>query len=267
MKFKAKFSWLWNYFENLFFKNHSCLVCRREIPDGTSFSLCKNCFDELEILNGNICEICGNKVLDENKICDRCKEFKFNFDKSRSFAVYEENASKIVKRFKYSGKKYYAKHIAELMIMRSECFEDVDFIAFVPIGGKRRKERGFNQAEELAREIGKLLNIEVVDALEKIGSERHQAGLSQKERQENLSGTFKLKDGFAENLKGKNILLIDDVFTTGATLSECSKVLKSDKKNKPNKICCYTFAKTRLNSTNNGQIQQNNHEEIKTKSN
>lgn len=267
MKFKAKFSRLWNCFENLFFKNHSCLVCRREIPDGTSFSLCKNCFSELEFLDGNVCEVCGDKILDENKICDVCKDSRFSFDKSRSFAFYEEKAATLVKRFKYSGKKYYAKHLAELMTRNSDCFEDVDFITFVPIGSKRRKERGFNQAEELAVEIGKILNIKVLDALEKIGSERHQAGLSQKERQENLSGTFKLKDELEESLKDKKILLIDDVFTTGATLSECSKVLKSDKKNKPKQICCYTFAKTRLNSTNNGQIQQNNHEEIKTKSN
>ena len=150
------------------------------------------------------------------------------------------------------------------MVTRKDCFENIDYITFVPIGSKRRKERGFNQAEELAFEIGKLTNIPVVDALDKIGNERHQAGLSQKERQENLSGSFKLRE-LANTIKGKYILLIDDVFTTGATLSECAKVLKSDKKNKPNKVFCYTFAKTRLNSTNNGQFQQNNIQENETK--
>ena len=264
MNFKERLAKIFNRFENLFFKNHSCLSCRNEIPDGTNFSLCKNCFDSFELLNELICETCGDKILEDNKICDRCKNSKFHFDKSRSFVVYEDVSSMLVKRFKYSGKKYYAKYLAELMVTRKECFDKIDFITFVPIGEKRRKERGFNQAEELAVEIGKLTNIPVIDVLEKLGSERHQAGLSQKERQENLSGTFKLKENI-NSFKNKNVLLVDDVFTTGATLSECSKVLKSDKKNKPNKVFCYTFAKTKLNSTNNGHFQQNNIEENETK--
>lgn len=265
MSFKTKMCKLWNYFEDLFFKNHGCLSCRKEIPDGTKYGLCSKCYHDMELLAGNVCEICGDAVLENNNFCDRCKMSKFEFDKSRSFAVYEDVASRIVKRFKYSGKKYYSRYLAELMLLNKECFENIDIITFVPIGNKRRKERGFNQAEELAKEISKLTNIEVVDLLDKTGSEKHQAGLTQKERQENLSGTFKLKDNVSLQIKNKSILLVDDVFTTGATLSECSKVLKSDKKHKPNKIYCYTFAKTRLNSTNNGQIQQNNHVESKTK--
>ena len=252
MSFKMRLSKIWSSFEDLFFKNHSCLACRREIVDGTKFSLCKNCFDKIEILSGNLCKVCGDCVLDDNLICDRCKVCDYSFDGSKSFAVYEEVAANLVKRFKYSGKKYYAKHLAELMVLNKSYFENIDVITFVPIGEKRRKERGFNQAEELAIEIGRLINVTVVGVLEKIGTERHQAGLSQKDRQKNLSGTFKLNDETKDVLKGKNVLLIDDVFTTGATLSECARVLKSERKTKPARICCYTFAKTRLNSTNNG---------------
>ena len=265
MNLKTRMSRLWNYFEDLFFKNHACLACRKEISDDTQFCLCEKCFGALEVFKGTICEKCGDVVLADNNFCDRCKTTKFEFDKNRSFAVYEDVAAKMVKRFKYSGKKYYAKYLAELMFANREYFEDVDIITFVPIGKRRRAERGFNQAEELAKELGLLTNIEVIDTLNKLGNEKHQAGLSQKERQENLSGSFKLKDEALTSIRNKNILLIDDVFTTGATLSECARVLKSDKKNKPSKIYCYTFAKTRLNSTNNGQIQQNNHVEIKTR--
>lgn len=256
MSFKTRFAKIWNSLEDLFLKNHSCLACRREIVDGTKFSLCKNCFEEIEILSGSLCKVCGDSVLEENIICDRCKLVEYSFDESKSFAIYEDIAAKLVKRFKYSGKKYYAKHLAELMTLNKNYFEKIDFITFVPIGEKRRNERGFNQAEELAKEIGKLTNIPVVSTLEKVGTERHQAGLSQKDRQKNLSGTFEICKTNSEGINGKTILLIDDVFTTGATLSECSKVLKSNKRNKPSKICCYTFAKTRLNSTNNGQFQQ-----------
>lgn len=265
MNFKSRLMKIWNDFENLFFKNHACLACRREIPDGTEFSLCRECFDSIEKFGENICNICGDKILKGNLVCDRCKNMKFSFDESRSFSVYEDVASKLVKRFKYSKKKYYAKYLAKLMALNKSYFDDIDFITFVPIGVKRLKERGFNQAEEIAVELGRLTQIPVVCTLEKIGNEKHQAGLSQKERQENLSGTFKLVDGADKIVKDKKVLLVDDVFTTGATLSECSKILKSDKRNKPDEICCYTFAKTRLDSTNNGQFQQNNSVEIKTK--
>ena len=178
MSLKTKINKLWNYFEDLFFKNHACLSCRREIPDGTQFCLCNRCYNELETLKGNLCETCGDVILENNKICDRCKDSSFSFDKSRSFVIYEGVAAKLVKRFKYSGKKYYSKFLAELMATNREYFENVDIITFVPIGKKRKGERGFNQAEELAIEVGKLTNIQVVDALDKIGNEKHQAGLS-----------------------------------------------------------------------------------------
>ena len=126
MNFKSRLVKLWNGFEDLFFKNHACLLCRREIPDGTNFSLCKNCLESIEQLKGNICETCGDKILEDNKICDRCKSSKFSFDKSRSFSIYEDVSAKLVKRFKYSGKKYYAEHLAELMITRNECFENMN---------------------------------------------------------------------------------------------------------------------------------------------
>lgn len=250
--------------ENLFFTNHACLSCRREIPDGTSFSLCKDCLENLEKIEGNVCKICGEKILEGNNYCDICKNMKFEFDQSRSYAIYSDVASNIVKRLKYGSKKYYADHIAEMMHENLDYFRGVDCLTFVPIGNKRRKERGFNQAEEIARSLSKLTNIPVVDILEKTGSERHQAGLTQKERRANLAGTLVLKD-VTNNIKGKVIMIIDDVFTTGSTLSECAKVIKKNRSNKPSKIWCYTFAKTAYYSTNNGQNQQNNikTEEIK----
>ena len=258
MSFKSKIIKLWTRLENLIFVNHGCLACRREIADGSEFSLCENCMKNLDEISGNICSICGEKVLQDNKLCDNCKTLKYNFDQSRSFAYYSDIESKITKRFKYSSKKYYAEYIARLMAKNEEYFEGVEYLTFVPIGVKRRSERGFNQAEEIALCLGKIFNIPVVDIFKKIGSERHQAGLSQKERQDNLSGTIVLRDGLELEVKGKVIMIIDDVFTTGSTLSECAKVIKAGKANKPKKILCYTFAKTIFYSTNNSEKQQNN---------
>ena len=252
MNFKQMIKKCFCGLEDLFLSNHACICCRREIPDGTEFSLCKNCYDTLDRINGNVCKFCGEKLDGIVVVCDRCKTAKYNFEKNTSFAYYDEIAGKIVKRFKYSSKKYYAAHIARLMIENKEVFEGVDYITFVPIGNKRKRERGFNQAEEIAKEISKLVGIETVELLEKVGSEKHQAGLSQKERMENLSGTIVLKEGKEEFLKGKKILVIDDVFTTGSTLSECAKVLLSKRSAKPKAVLTYTFAKTKLFSSKNG---------------
>lgn len=258
MSIKEKLVKVLNKFENLIFSNHACLSCRREIEDGTEYSLCKNCNKNMERINGTLCKICGEKILERNSFCDRCKQINYDFDYSNSFAVYDEITSRIVKRYKYNGKKYYAEFIAELMLENDNLFDYIDLITFVPISENRKKERGFNQAEEVAKILGKELNIEVVDTLDKIGTGKHQAGLSQKDRRKNLAGTFALKDGVKNLIKDKSIMIIDDVFTTGSTLSECAKTLRSSRTNKPEKVCCYTFAKTRLDFTNNGQIQQNN---------
>ena len=71
MNLKSRLVKLFRGVEDLIFKNHSCLACRREIPDGTEFSLCKDCFKKLDQITGNLCEICGDKILEENKICDK----------------------------------------------------------------------------------------------------------------------------------------------------------------------------------------------------
>lgn len=258
MSIKEKFWKLWNNLENLIFKNHACLSCRREIKDGTKYSLCESCNNNIERIAGTLCKTCGDKVIADNDYCDRCKKEKYDFDYNNSFSVYDNVASKIVKRFKYNGKKYYAEYISELMLENRNYFNNIDLITFVPISDKRKKERGFNQAEEIAGLLGEKLGIDVVATLDKVGNGRHQAGLSQKERRQNLAGTFVLKDEVKKLLKDKNVMIVDDVFTTGSTLSECARAIRSSRTCKPSRVCCYTFAKTRLDFTNNGQNQQNN---------
>ena len=250
MKFLQFLKTFVNKLEDSVLTNHGCLACRREILDGTKFSMCRNCLENIERITGNLCEKCGDIVNNENKFCDRCKNTGFSFSSSRSFAYYTDSSAEIIKRFKYSGKKYYGKYIAEFMFKNKKYFEGVDYLTFVPIGKKRKRERGFNQAEEMANELSKLSGIPVLKTLQKVGSEKHQAGLSQKQRQENLSGSFKLNDDIVDKIKGKVLMIVDDVFTTGATLSECAKVLS--KNSKPKKIVCYTFAKTKFDSIKNG---------------
>lgn len=189
---------------------------------------------------------CGDIVPNENvKVCDHCKEKEYVFDNNFSCFYYSDVSATIIKNFKYNSKKYYAKYIAELMLDSGYNFSNFDIITFVPMSNKRKKERGFNQSEELAKEISKMVKIKVVPLLVKVKEGEHQAKLNQSSRMKNLIDSFSVHPEFAKEVKGKRILVIDDVFTTGTTLNECAKVLN---KCKPEQVKTFTFAKTKFNS-------------------
>lgn len=244
MKLKERFVNFMKSFENMLFSNHSCISCGREIVDGTKFQMCNECKDKVERIDGNLCAKCGDKLHFGMMMCEHCKDFDYSFNENRSFAYYENSIANIVKGFKFGHKKYYSKFIAEMMFEFKTYFDDVDVITFVPISKERKRERGFNQAETIADELGKLLGKEVVDLLVKHSNGKHQAELSRQERMQNLVGSFGVKEGMKEKIKGKVVLVVDDVFTTGATLNECSKTIK---KLKPKCVKTVTFAKTKFN--------------------
>lgn len=223
--------------------NHKCLCCNKERPDGSPFDLCKNCCDKFVAITGDVCDKCGEMVISGNKICDRCKRTEYYFDKNISFAVYNEVSAKIVKKLKYNGVRFLAREISKMLTQKISEDDEFDFVTFVPLSKNRFAERGFNQAELIAKYFAKINNFKIYDVLNKCENEIHQAGLSAKERMKNISGTFSVKDSAKEIVKGKSVLIVDDVFTTGATLSECAKTLK---KAGAIKIFTITFAKTEL---------------------
>jgi len=114
------------------------------------------------------------------------------------------------------------------------------FLAAVPLAQKRLRERGFNQAQALAEELAKIWQIPMAtQCLEKTRETRRQAELSQSERRNNLRGAFVCPD--AASIKNKNVVLVDDVVTTGATMEECAKVLRRAGAAKVTGVC---FART-----------------------
>ena len=234
-------------FEDTISKEHSCICCSKEILDGSFYQICQKCLNNIDIIGSRVCAKCGERLFDDILLCDICKDVDYNFNSSRSVCYYNEESSNIVKALKYGGRKYYAKHIAKMMTEDKTIFEQVDIITFVPMLNKKQKVRGYNQAEEIAREISKIVDLPVIDCLEKISENKNQAKLNKEERLKNLSGIICLCENVKDDLKGKYVLIIDDVFTTGATLSECAKILKASK---PKQINALTFAKTKLNSIN-----------------
>ncbi len=211
-----------NLITRLFFNDRwTCNACGKEIFEGY---FCKDCQAKIVEIKENKCNHCGRLTLSNVEFCDSCIEKNLSFDIARSVFLYKEPISYLVQNFKYNNLKYLGDYFAEKMVevYKAENLT-CDFITFIPMSEKRLKKREYNQAEILAKKIGKLLNLEVKDIISKVKETENQANLSFKERTKNLEGSFKVKKKDVQNLK---ILLIDDVLTTGSTVETISKELK-----------------------------------------
>jgi len=246
MQKKNWFLKIFEIFESGFMKNHSCICCYKEILDETKFMLCDKCAKDIEILTGDLCTKCGDRLKDNGACINNCSKFNYTFSSNKSLFYYTNSAARIIKNLKYGKKKYLANYVADIIVDSGEIFENVDYIAYVPASKSRIKERGFNQSEVVAKIIGEKLNIKVLDLIVKTKDTIHQAGGTQKERMKNLENSFAINENISENIRGKTLLIFDDVFTTGSTLNECAKIVK---KLKPKEIRTLTFAKTKFNLT------------------
>ena len=132
----------------------------------------------------------------------------------------------------------------------------IDYMVCVPMSKARLRKKGFNHSLLLAKDLSKLSNIIFLkDALIKIKDTKTQVGLNYDERKRNLKNSFILKEKYKNTLKNKNILIVDDVFTTGSTINECAKALKLC--GKANKIISITIAKTHKNVKEIEEINEN----------
>lgn len=199
------------------------------------------------------CVFCGT-VIDKSDICEECEKSlpftkgdsiyqKFPFvDKCISPLYYKDYVRRAVLRFKFAGCSCYSRRLGGIM---SECAENnldcgsIDMISCIPLSRKRMHDRGYNQAELLAKEISKKVGVEYLPTLKKIRHNTAQSTIKDsKQRAANVIGAYRVVD--AEKVKGKYILLVDDVVTTGSTVSECSRILK---KSGAKAVYCVTLAR------------------------
>jgi len=220
-----------NFALDLFFPKF-CLGCQKE---GTY--LCDDCRTLLDISEHDycLCDYKPTRLLPEQKTgkCPKCQNKKIS---GLYFALpYKEKplTKKIIHQFKYQPYlKDLSKTLASILIEHfvlsgkntDEIWENSILIP-VPLDKNKLKIRGYNQSEELAKELSKVLQVPVIsDILVKIKSTKPQMELSKKEREENLQNAFAIKK--SAGLANKKIFLVDDVYTTGSTMQECAKVLK-----------------------------------------
>jgi ComF family protein len=198
--------------------------------------LCAQCLSVIRGYNEEIyCSRCGRftgkgSVIPKaaGHFCFACRKQDWPFDLARAAGPYEGVLKEAIHRFKYLGRRGVAPYLAELMAetaRQEPLFTLVDLLLPVPLADEKLRARGFNQAALLAAEIGCRLQAPVNSRLLcKDFETRPQAGLTRTERESNLSGAFRVANDDA--VQGKCIMIIDDVFTTGCTMSTAALVLR-----------------------------------------
>lgn len=184
--------------------------------------ICEDCHDLSTQKYINRCNFCG-KMSSVGK-CSECMEKTLYYEKLIFCSEYTEGFRQKIHLYKFLDKKYLYHFFTELLYERVKN-EEFDLIIPVPISRERYKERGYNQSGLIAKKLSKMLDKPYCgDALVKTKNSERQSMQSFKDRQKSVKNVFEIADILEVN--GKSILLIDDIFTTGATANECSKVLK-----------------------------------------
>lgn len=211
----------------------TCLACKKRLGAYAALQfLCQPCADKISRNKPPFCRRCGRHLQDADRakgICPECIRNSPCFDRAFSPCVYEGVTKELIRQFKYQGKDYLGPLLAMFMVDFIRQYglpmDVVDCIVPVPLHGVRMREREFNQAEALARPLAEAFSKELMrDCLMRTRHTRPQAELDGTKRTANVRGVFRVRDGQA--VRGKNILLVDDVLTTGATSSEAACVLK-----------------------------------------
>jgi competence protein ComFC len=201
---------------DLFFPQR-CVGCERRASD----LLCRDCFEALPYVGRPICSRCGTPTAFETFVCGECKDVDFGFESARAPLRYEGVGEQIVHSLKYRGyTRVVERLVAPLMLGVLDRGERFDAVVPVPLHRSRLRRRGFNQAELLARAVAAPLKAPVSDKLRAVRRTLDQVELSAPERRANVEGAFAAR----ERVRGR-VLLVDDVFTTGATTSECAETL------------------------------------------
>ncbi|OGP54459.1 MAG: hypothetical protein A2Y65_09770 [Deltaproteobacteria bacterium RBG_13_52_11] len=224
------FSRPFRWFLNLIFPP-VCPICQAPFGgQGEDLIICPDCQKAIRPVRPPYCPCCGLPYPTgdgEGHLCGPCLKEKWYFEVHRTCALYEGALKEAIHRFKYGGVFPLVRVFGDLLQPPLQTLiEDypVDVMVPVPLHIRRLRERGFNQALLLVRELSKRTGIPYEErALAKIKDTPVQIALKKRERRKNLKGAFQVKD--QEAIKGKAVVLVDDVYTTGATVNECSRTL------------------------------------------
>lgn len=207
-----------------------CVLCSKE-----GEWVCRECRKQVVPVVMQVCPKCG-KISESGKYCEKCRKGKALSGIICSSYFEEGPVREMIHHFKYNGVIELGENLGKLMVgsfrQNLSCLSDQGNLSltFVPLHKSRLQKRGYNQSEILATYVGKKLNIKLEHLLVKTKSTKRQVELKGKQRRKNLEGVFKLKSqnlSVLRDLSNLTVILVDDVTTTGSTLEECARVLKS----------------------------------------
>ena len=197
-----------------------CPYCGRSVDKDET--LCEECKHNLPIISGECCKYCGA----EKSRCN-CKKRKRTFETVVAPFYYENSIKKAVLTLKFDGEDFLAKTLARDMVKTiNKCYKDIafDLICYVPFTVSQGLNRIYNPSELLANNLSEELGIPVQNAMTKLFNTKPQHSMRYSQRAGNVFGIYDIAEDM--DLKGKTILLVDDVKTSGATLNECASILK-----------------------------------------
>ncbi len=222
----------------------TCQICQNSVENSGDGVACQDCWKQTRIFSGKetVCHKCGRFLseaeTDFQIFCHQCDEHFY--DRARAVGLYEKGLQASILHLK--REPFAAKRLQKLFIAAfyNSNFADTDTIIPVPLSKKRFIERGFNQAVVLAEILSDSVKIEVDEhsLVRKVHTPMHRAGMDTKARELTVKNAFEVKR--PKLIEGRKILLIDDVFTSGATVSACAKTLK---KSGAEKVCVFTVAR------------------------
>jgi ComF family protein len=223
------FSPLYDSFLTLVYPQ-ACQICLNSVEQQADGFACRNCWKETKIFKGNetLCQKCGAFLLDKQTnfetFCRRCDDDFY--DAAKAIGSYEKALLVTILNLKHTP--FVPQTLSDLFFKTflDSDFQDADLIIPVPLSSKRFSERGHNQAELLAETLAQQteLAFDKISLRRKVHIEKRRAGMDRKSRLESVKNAFEVVT--PKLIEGKKILLIDDVFTSGATVSNCAKVLK-----------------------------------------
>jgi ComF family protein len=202
----------------------TCPVCRNPCLSHETAPICDNCWRSISQYDGPYCIKCGNPLVSDASIkCYQCLKEEPAFEYARSFGLYEDALRKGINLLKYHGKARLSRPLSALLIKSG--LPETDAVMPVPLHYRRLRKREFNQSALISKYVAKAMRSELIlNCLVKVRETPPQVGLRYKERVKNIKGSFEVGDDGL--IKNRNIILVDDVVTTGATIRECAKTLK-----------------------------------------
>ncbi len=207
----------------------TCFYCSVDLVG--SKAICQNCIESLARIDAPYCEICGEPfdgLINSKVVCPNCTDIDLKFDFAIAPLRFSEKSVSLVHGLKYKKMLNLVPSMAALMAERF--YDDERFhgkhwtICSVPMHRERKMKRTFNQSGELAKQLASLINMPYENILKRDKATKNQAHLSRAKRLVNIGGAISIHSNKISEGR-ENVLLVDDVLTTGSTASECAKVL------------------------------------------